>query len=231
MDYETNRKFFELKHRKKVRMMKNVGMPITIIGAILLAVSSIGGFGLRFLMFPAWGILIVGVPILAIATSLRVKEADILDIVETHRKEFKQDCEEKLDYPGDLSANALLLTGCEAEKQRETGLPSKKLKSGAILAPLVTFTHLYIKRDRVVVFTRRFSIVEEYQEDEKLEVLFSEFDNADVVAAENGDCKGCALRLTNKGEVVLSAPVLLEDYNIDSFAQNILHAKERSSRR
>lgn len=231
MDYATNRKFFDLKHRKKVKILQNIGMPITFVGALLLAVSSIGGFGLFFLMFPAWILLIVGVPIAVVSASLRVKEADIMDTVETRRKEFKQDCEEILDYPGDYSTNALMLAGCEANKQTDTGLPTRKLKSGAILAPLVTFTHLYIKRDRVMVFTRRFSLVEEFQEDEKQEFLFSEFDNVSVATADNGDCKGMAFCLTRQAETVFTAPIFMEDYAIDSFAESILHTKERASKR
>ena len=95
----------------------------------------------------------------------------------------------------------------------------------------MTFTHLYVKRDRVIIFTRHFSIVEEYVEDVKKEILFSEFDKAAVVAADNGDCKGYSFRMTNKDEVVFEAPAFLEDYTVDSYAQNLLHLKERASRR
>lgn len=231
MDFETNRKFFDLKHRKKVRIMKRIGAPIALVGAVLLGISSIGGFDLIFLMIPAWILLIIGVPILAIASSWRVKEADILDIVERERKQFKQDSEEKLGFPGDLAANALLLTGCDATVQKDNGLPAKKLKSGAILAPVVTFTHLYIKRDRVIVFTRHFAITEEYTEETKTELRFSEFDKTEVVPADNGDCKGYSFRFLNKGEVIFAAPVQLDDYTIDSYAENIIHTKERVGRR
>ncbi len=228
MDFETNRKFFDLKHRQKVRTLKRIGAPIALVGALMIAIGSLGMFPL---MMAGWPVVIVGVPIWAIASSWRVKEADILDIVERAKKQFKQDSEEKLDYPGDLAANALLITGCDAACQKDYGLPTKKLKSGAILAPVVTFTHLYVKRDRVIIFTRHFSIVEEYVEDVKKEILFSEFDKAAVVAADNGDCKGYSFRMTNKDEVVFEAPAFLEDYTVDSYAQNLLHLKERASRR
>ena len=228
MDFETNRKFFDLKHRKKVRIMKRIGAPITIIGALLVAGGSLIDFMLKM---AGWPVLIVGVPILAIASSWRVKEADILDIVERERKQFKQDSEEKLGFPGDLAANALLLTGCDTAVQKDNGLPAKKLKSGAILAPVVTFTHLYIKRDRVIVFTRHFAITEEYTEETKTELRFSEFDKTEVVPADNGDCKGYSFRFLNKGEVIFAAPVQLDDYTIDSYAENIIHTKERVGRR
>lgn len=228
MDFETNIKFFDLKHRKKVRIMKRIGMPITVVGALMVV---LGSFGMWAMMMAGWPLLIVSVPIVAIASSWNVKENDILDLVEEQKKEFKQYCEEKLDYPGDLAANAILLTGCDAACQKDNGLPTKKLKSGAMLAPVVTFTYLYIKRDRLVIFTRYFAITEDYVEDKKQEVFFSEFDKVAVVAADNGDCKGFAFRISAKDEVVFSAPVLLEDYTIDSYAQNILHTKDRAGRR
>lgn len=228
MDFETNVKFFDLKHRKKVKTLKRIGLPIAFAGGLS---AIIGSFGMFPLMMAGMALLVVGAPIAAVASSWHVKETDILDIVELQKKEFKQDCEEKLDYPGDLASNAILLTGCDAACQKDNGLPAKKLKSGATLAPVVTFTYLYIKRDRVQVFTRHFAITEEYVEEKKQEILFSEFTKTAVVAADNGDCKGYSLCISNQNETVFAAPVLMEDYTIDAFAQNILHTKERVGRR
>ena len=228
MDFQTNRKFFDLKHRKKVRMMNRIGLPITAVGALMVAAGSLIDF---MIMLAGWPVLIVGVPILAVASSWKVREADMLDIVERERKQFKQDSEDKLNFPGDLAANALMLVGCEASRQDGHGLPAKKLKSGAIMAPVMTLTHLYVKRDRVVIYNRHFSIVEEYKADETTEILFSEFTKVEVVPADNGDCKGYSFRFVNKNDVVYSAPLQLDDYTIDSFAENIVHTKERANRR
>ena len=155
MDFETNAKFFDPKHRNKVKLLTRIGAPITAVGILLVAGGSLITMAL---MFAGWPLLIVGVPILAVASSWRVKEEVILDIIDLKKKEFKQYCEEKLDYPGDLAANAILLTGCDSACQKDNGLPAKKMKSGAILAPVVTFNYLYIKRDRVMTFTRHFAI-------------------------------------------------------------------------
>lgn len=229
MDFETNRKFFDLKHRAKVRTLNRIGAPISILGVLMVGLGSITM--IYPLMLGGVAVLVVGVPILAVASSWKVKEVDILDIVERERKQFKQDAEEKLNFPGDLAANGLMLVGNEASRQGGHGLPAKKLKSGAILAPVTTCTYLYVKRDRVAVFTHHFSVVEDYKEDAKVELLFSEFNKCDVVPADNGDCKGYSFRFLNGNEVVYSAPLQLDDYTIDSFAQNIVHTKERVGRR
>lgn len=223
MDYSTNQKFFDAKHNKKVKILKNIGMPFTVAGAVMLAISSIPGLGLQYLMFFCWYPLIVGVPVLAVAFSLRVKESDMLDLVDNHKREFKLDAEEKLDYPGDLSTASILLTGCE----KDPDSVSKKLKSGATLSPKVTMTHLYIKKDRVTAQIRTFSLCEESIENKTVEVAFGEFTDAKVADISEGDYKGCAFCLQNGDETVFSAPVFADDYTVDQFAENILHAKSR----
>ena len=229
MDFETNRKFFDLKHRKKVRTLNRIGAPISIAGVLMVGIGSIAF--IYPLMLAGVAVLVVGVPILAVASSWKVKEADIITIMDRERKQFKQDSEDKLNFPGDLAANALMLVGSDVSRQSGHGLPAKKLKSGAIVAPVMTCTYLYIKRDRVVVFSHHYSIVEDYKEDEKIEILFSDFTKADVVPADNGDCKGYSFRFLNGNDVVFSAPLQLDDYTIDSFAQTIMHTKERANRR
>lgn len=223
MDYSTNQKFFDAKHNKKVKILKNIGMPFTVVGAAMLAISSIPGLGLQFLMWFCWYPLIIGVPVLAVAFSLRVKESDMLDLVDNHKREFKQDAEEKLDYPGDLSTASMLLVGCE----KDPDSVCKKLKSGVMFYPKVTMTHLYIKKDRVTAQIRRFSLCEEFVENKTVEIGFSEFTEAKVVDISEGEHKACAFRLLCGEEVVFSAPVFADDYTLDQFAENILHAKTR----
>ena len=223
MDYSTNQKFFDAKHNKKVRILKNIGMPLTVVGGVMMAISSIPGLGLFALMYFCWFPLIAGVPVLAVAFSLRVKESDILDLVDTHKQEFKRDAEEKLDYPNDLSTASILLTGCE----KDPDSVSKKLKSGATLYPKVTMTHLYIKKDRVTVQTRIFSLCEELVENKTVEIGFSEFTNVQVQDLSEGDHKAYAFALQNGNETVFSAPIFADDYTVDQFAENILHTKSR----
>ena len=229
MDIETNRKFFDLKHRKKVRTLYRIGAPISIIGVLMVGIGSMAF--IYPLMLGGVAVLVVGVPVLAVASSWKVKEADILTIMDRERKQFKENSEDKLNFPGDLAANALMMVGCEASRQGGHDLPAKKLKSGAVVAPVMTCTYLYIKRDRVVVFSHHYSIVEDYKADETTEIRFSEFTKVEVVPADNGDCKGYSFRFLNGNDVVFSAPLQLDDYTIDSFAQTIMHTKERVNRR
>jgi hypothetical protein len=223
MDYTTNQKFFDAKHNKKVKILKRIGMPITVIGGILMAISSIPGLGLYVLMYFCWFPLIIGVPILAVSYSLRVKESDMLDLIENQKREFKLDAEEKLDYPNDLSSASILLVGCEKDPESL----SKKLKLGVTLYPRVTLTHLYIKKDRVTAQTRTFSLCDDGVENKMVEVAFSEFDAVKVVDVSEGDHKGCAFRLLCGEDVVFSAPVFADDYTLDQFADSVLHAKSR----
>lgn len=223
MDYSTNQKFFDAKHNKKVRILKNIGIPFTVLGGAMLAISSIPGLGLQYLMFFCWYPLIVGVPVLAVAFSLRVKESDMLDLVDTHKQEFKRDAEEKLDYPNDLSTASILLTGCA----KDPDSVSKKLKSGATLYPKVTMTHLYIKKDRVTAQTRTFSLCEEFTENKMVEIGFSEFTDVKVVDLTEGEHKAYAFCLMNGDETVYSAPLFADDYTVDQFVESILHTKSR----
>lgn len=229
MDYATNRKFFDLKHNKKVKILMCIGTPFVALGAAMLVISSIPGLGLRFLMWLCWYPLIVGVPILAVAFSLRVKESDMLDLVEKQKKEFFEEFEEKMDFPTDFSANSILLSGCD-DTQEVGNLPPHKLKSGVYLYPVVTLTALYIKKDRLCAMTRRFSLIEEMQADESGEIRLSELDGAEVVSEGNNDSKKFSFRVMNGAEVLLSAPLFADDYNKDQFAENILHTKQRRSR-
>ena len=223
MDYSTNQKFFDAKHNKKVKILKRIGMPLTVVGGIMMAVSSIPGLGLMALMYFCWFPLIAGVPVLAVAFSLRVKESDMLDLVDDHKREFKQDAEEKLDYPNDLSTASILLTGCN----RDTESVSKKLKSGVTLYPKVTMTHLYIKKDRVTAQIREFSLCEEFASNKLVEIPFSEITATKVVDVSEGEFKGYQFRLLDGEKVVFSTPAFADDYTLDQFAETVLHAKSR----
>lgn len=229
MDYATNRKFFDLKHNKKVKILMYIGTPFVVLGAAMLAVSSIPGLGLRFLMMLCWYPLIVGVPVLAVAFSFRVKESDMLDLVEVRKKEFFKDFEEKMDFPTDFSSNSILLSGCD-DTQEAGDLPPRKLKSGVYLYPVVTLTAMYIKKDRVCTMTRRFSLIEEMQTDESSEILLSALDGASVVSEGSNDSKKFSFQVKNGDEVVFSAPLFADDYTEEQFAENILHTKERRGR-
>ncbi len=231
LDFETNQKFFDKKHRKKVRLLRNIGTPLSLIGAIMLAVSSIRPLGLMFLMRLCWIPLIIGVPILAVAMSLRVKETDILDIIDDQKREFKKDCEEKLDYPGDLMANSMQVAGSVTAVPAE-GIPGgRRLKSDVFLTPLITLSYLYIRRDRVVVFTRRFSLCEDFVEDKMQEILLSDLDGAGVVqVSEVPNTKAYAFRITNGEEALVTLPVFTDDYTEQEFAEKILHTKARNKR-
>lgn len=229
MDYATNRKFFDLKHNKKVKILMYIGTPFVALGAAMLAISSVPGLGLRFLMMLCWYPLIVGVPLLAVAFSLRVKESDMLDLVETRKKEFFKDFEEKMDFPTDFSSNSILLSGCD-DTQDTGDLPPRKLKSGVYLYPVVTLTALYIKKDRLCTMIRRFSLIEDMQAEENSEILFSELDQAAVVTEGDADSKKFAFRVMNGEEIVFSAPLFADDYTEEQFAENILHTKERRGR-
>ena len=223
MDYSTNQKFFDEKHNKKVKILKRIGMPITVVGAVLMAISSVPGLGLYFLMYFCWFPLIIGVPILAVSYSLRVKESDMLGLVDDHKREFKRDAEEKLDYPNDLSTASIVLVGCE----KDPDSVSKKLKSGSTLYPKVKMTHLYIKKDRVTVQTRVFSLCEEFVENKTVDIHFSEITAAKVVDKSEGDYKSFDFCLFDGDQVVFRAPVFADDYSLDQFAENILHTKSR----
>lgn len=224
MDFATNQKFFDPKHNKKVKLLMCIGTPLTLIGAFMLAAGSLRGLGLWFFMRICWFPLIAGVPLLAVAFSLRVKESDMLDIIDDRKREFREYCEEKLDYPGDLAANAILLSGCEEAPDAES--PSRKLKSGVILTPVVTLSYLYIRRDRLTVFTRRFSLCEEMEETKTADVALDDIDQAGVVTLSESP-KAFAFRLTKDGETVYSAPLFADDYTEEQFGESILHAKTR----
>lgn len=227
MDFSTNKKFFDPKHNKKVKFLMTIGTPLTILGAALLAFASIPGLRLWILMRICWFPLVIGVPLLAIAFSLRVKETDMMDLIDGQKRDFKEYCEDKLNYPGDLLANTILLAGCTAEDADDAVLPARKLKSGVLLTPTVTLSYLYIRRDRLTVFTRRISLCEEAVEDRLTELPFAEFDGAGVQTLSETPAKTYAFCLTQGGETVLSVPVFADDYTEDQFAENILHTKSR----
>ncbi|MGM9646629.1 MAG: hypothetical protein ACI3YH_00660 [Eubacteriales bacterium] len=228
MDFETNRKFYNQKHRRKVKILRTVGLPLVVIGGVMLVLGSLHGLGLWILSRFCWIPLVIGGPLWAIALSMKVKESDMLDQIDSCKRDFKEFCEEKLDYPTDLSANAILLTGSESgEDEQSKLLPPRKLKAGGLLYPTVTFTYLYIRRDRLTVYTRRISLCEELCQDKAADYDFADFDGACVRALDESTVKTYAFCLTSGGEVVFTAPVFGDDYTEESFAETILHAKER----
>ena len=232
MDFATNLKFFDPKHRSKVHILNRIGLPLMLVGAVLLIFSSFGGYGMWYLTMLAWGMLIIGGPLWAISLSLRVKESDMLDLVENAKRDFKEYCDDKLDYPGDLRQNSILLVGSRPASDAPMGdLHPRRLKSGGLLYPTVTMAFLYIRRDRVTVLTRRISLVEEWIEDKAADFDLSVLDAAGVQMSEtlykDAPVRTYAFHLMGDGESLYDAPVFTDDYAKEEFAQNILHAKSR----
>ena len=232
MDFATNLKFFDPKHRKKVHLLNRIGLPLMLIGGVLLIFSSFGGYGMWYLTTLSWGMIIVGGPLWAVSLSLRVKEAEMLDLVEDAKRDFKEYCDDKLDFPADLRQNSILLVGCRpAEDAPGAELHPRRLKSGGLLYPTVTLSLLYIRRDRVTVLTRRVSLVEEWVEDKAKDFDFSELDGAGVQTGEtlykNVTVRTYAFHLTCGGQSLYDTPVFTDDYAKEEFANNILHAKSR----
>ena len=232
MDFATNLKFFDPKHRKKVHLLNNIGLPLLLAGAVLLIFSSFGGYGMWYLTTASWGMIIVGGPLWAVSLSLKVKETDMIGLVEDAKRDFKEYCDDKLDYPNDLRQNSIILVGSRACSDAPMGdLHPRRLKSGGLLYPTITLSFLYIRRDRVTVLTRRLSLVEEWVEDKTKEFDLSDLDGAGVQVGEthykNNPVRTYAFHLMGSGESLYDAPVFTDDYAKEEFAQNILHAKSR----
>lgn len=232
MDFGTNQKFFDIKHRKKVHLLNYIGLPLLLAGGVLLVFSSFGGFGLWYFTMVAWSMILIGGPLWAISLSLRVKEADMTDLVDNAKRDFKEYCEEKLNYPGDLSQNSIILVGSRQESDAPMSqLHPRRLKSGGLLYPTVTFAYLYIRRDRVTVLTRRISLVEEWMEDKTSDFTLSAIESAGVQSGQTlykgNPVKTYAFHLMGDGESLFDTPVFIDDYNQESFAKDILHAKSR----
>ncbi len=232
MDFATNQKFFDVKHRKKVHLLNYVGLPLMLAGGVLLVFSSFGGYGLWYFTMVAWSMIIIGGPLWAISLSLRVKEADMVDLVDRAKRDFKEYCEEKLDYPGDLSQKSIILVGSRIEADAPMSeLHPRRLKSGGLLYPTVTFSYLYIRRDRVTVLTRRISLVEEWVEDKTAEFDLSVIASAGVqhgqVQYKGNPVKTHAFHLMGDEGSLMDTPVFIDDYTQESFANDILHAKTR----
>ncbi|MBQ7354318.1 MAG: hypothetical protein IJW62_02220 [Clostridia bacterium] len=228
MDYGTNLKFFDLNHRKKVKLLKVIGIPLMLVGAVLLIVTSFGGYGMWYLSTPAWGMLVIGGPLWAVSLSMKVKESDMMNLVEDAKRDFKDYAEDKLNYPSDLHQNSLILVGsCQDPDGRESERQPRTLKSGGLLYPIVTYAYLYIRRDRVTVLTRRLSLCEEWSEDKAADYDFADFDGAGVQPVANDLGKAYAFCLKQGDEVIFSTPVFIDDYTKEAFAADILHAKER----
>ncbi len=227
MDFETNRKYYDPNHRRKVKIYQNIGLPLLLVGAIVLAIASITGMMWRLGSICLIPILIGG-PLWAVSLSMKVKEVDMLDLVDNCKRDFKEYCEDKLNYPNDLSANALLLSGSEAGNDAQSNLlPPRKLKMGGKLYPTVTFSYIYIRRDRLTIYRRRISLCEDLCEDTVTELDFSEFNGAGVQNQGTFDAKAHAFCITKGDETVYSTPVFIDDYTQQAFAENILHTKDR----
>lgn len=228
MDYGTNLKFFDGKHRKKVKLLKAIGLPLMLVGLLMLVLSSFRGMGLWFLGSFCWIPLIVGVPMWAVSLSMKVKESDMMDLVEKAKRDFKDYAEDKLNYPSDLHQNSLILIGsCQDPDGRENERQPRTLKSGGLLYPIVTYAYIYIRRDRVTVLTRRLSLCEEWSEDKAADYDFADFDGAGVQPVANDLGKAYAFCLKQGDEVIFTTPVFIDDYTKEAFAADILHAKER----
>ncbi|MBQ7827373.1 MAG: hypothetical protein IJ386_03825, partial [Clostridia bacterium] len=169
-----------------------------------------------------------GGPLWAVSLSMKVKESDMLEQIDNCKRDFKEYAEDKLDYPSDLSANSLILVGSEAGTDGQSkSLPPRKLKAGGFLHPVVTFSYLYIRRDRLTVLTRRISLCEDWSEDKTVEYDYADFDGAGVEAVAGEPEKAYAFCLKRGDERIFSTPVFVDDYTEESFAEDILHAKER----
>ncbi|MBQ8289119.1 MAG: hypothetical protein IJX76_10230 [Clostridia bacterium] len=205
-----------------------MGIPLMLIGALMLVLSSFHGLGLWFLGRLGWIPLVVGGPLWAVSLSMKVKESDVMDLIDTSKRDFKEYCEDKLNYPSDLSANSLILVGSQSgEDEQSKLLPPRTLKAGGLLYPVVTLAYLYIRRDRLTVLTRRISLCEEWSEDKSAEYDFTDFDGAGVEPVANELGKAYAFCLKKGDEQIFSTPVLIDDYTKEAFAKDILHAKER----
>lgn len=224
IDYARNKKFFDKKYMKNNSILRGIGWVLAGVGGVCAALAMIGVWALYMV---GWPLLITGVVILCVALAKQVKDSEVIEVFEGKNKQFTEVCREKLDFPDDFTVMSMTFMGCRLEKGTED---LRKLKNGNYINQNPEITFLYIDSRKKVLFIGYccYSLTEESEKVEYLEIPYADFDRAELVRESVDDGKGklCRFVLSGAGKEIFSSPLSDSDYYKEEFIGDIVHKKE-----
>ncbi len=222
IEYKRFAAFFKQSYDKITKIMIIVGLALTVVGGIpaLLGFFYVSGFyDLRFYFLIACG---AGAVTWAVGSGRVVKEFEFDDVFYRVSREIKEKCESKFGYADDLK-NAVTFEGFVID---ENNLESVRKFGAKNVSPLGRVCYVYSRKEKFYVFTRTFSLTEDFFEDKEYDIHYSNIASAEYITSElSDDVTVNKILVKDADKTLLEAFVMVSDYDSETFPENVIHKR------
>ena len=223
IEYKRFAAFFKENYNKTTKIMIIAGIIATLVGGIPALLGFMYFFGFYDLRFYFLVVAITGVVLWGYGSGRIVKDFEFDDIFYRVSRDVKEKCESKFGYADDLK-NAVMFEGYVIGD--EDAATVRKFGSVCV-SPMARVCFVYSRKEKFYVFTRTFSLTEDFCEDKEYDVHFSAIASADYVVenlAEDIDVIKVVIKTADK--TILEAYVSESNYDIEVFPENIIHKRD-----
>ncbi len=199
MDIKRNIRFFSEKFSRNLTVL-------AVCGALLAVLCGLTWWFFWSAIYIEVGIFI-GIAMVIGAVTMRPKAKDLIDQVDTARKEFYDNTADKLKYPSDFEEDSLLVWGYIS------GKAEKMLKGGIRITDRVQFSLLYLKRNSLYIRTETCPLTEEGKTVDEHQLPLAGL-------KIEADQQTCLLTFTAQDQL-LQLPIQAIDYPLEEFIAKI----------
>ncbi len=222
IEYKRFAAFFKENYNKITKIMIIAGIISTIVGAIpaLLGFFYVSGFyDTRFYFLV---VAIVGVVLWGFGSGRVVKEFEFDDIFYRVSREIKDKCESKFGYADDLK-NAVMFEGFVIE---DKDVKSVRKFGSKLVGPMARICYVYSRKEKFYVFTRTFSVTEDFCEDTEYDVHYSSIVSAEYITKELApEITTNKIVIKDKEKTLLEAYIKVSDYDSETFPETVIHRR------
>lgn len=222
IEYKRFAAFFKENYDKVTKIMIIAGIIATIVGGIPAILGFMYFFGFYDFRFYFLIVAVAGVVTWGFGSGRIVKDFEFDDIFYRVSREIKDKCESKFGYADDLK-NAVMFEGYVIGDEDAANVR----KFGSVcVAPMARVCYVYSRKEKLYVFTRTFSLTEDFCEDKEYDVHYSVIESAEYITKElTPEITVNKILIKDKDRTLLEAFVKVSDYDSESFPEKIIHRR------
>lgn len=222
IEYKRFAAFFKENYDKVTKIMIIAGIIATLVGGIPAILGFMYFFGFYDLRFYFLIVAVAGVVTWGFGSGRIIKDFEFDDIFYRVSREVKDKCESKFGYADDLK-NAVMFEGYVIGD--EDAATVRKFGSVCV-SPMARVCYVYSRKEKFYVFTRTFSLTEDFCEDKEYDVHYSAIESAEYITKElTPEITVNKIVVKDKDRTLLEAFIKVSDYDCESFPEKVIHRR------